>query len=92
MALRGVSQANLDIAVLQDTKFTYGVYTCELDGYSVFSMGAPIRHCGGVVVFYYVLSQFSIKALQQFGTNVVILLLVTRERQWYIIGCNLFPN
>ena len=90
--LRGVSQANLDKAVLQYTKFIYGVYTCESDGYSVVSMGATIRHCGGVVVFYRVPSQFYVKALQQFGTNVVILYLVTRERQWYIIGCYLFPN
>ena len=73
MALRGVSQANLDLAVLQDKKFTYGVYTCESDSYSVVSMGAPILHCGVVVVFYRVPSQFSVKALQQFGTNAVIL-------------------
>ena len=73
MALRGVSQAKLDLVVLQDTKFTYGVYTCESGGYSVVSMGVPIRHCDGVVLFYRVQSQFSVKALQQFGTNVVIL-------------------
>ena len=71
MALRGVSQANLDLVVLQDTKFIYVVYTHELASYSVVSMGALIRHCGGVAVFHRVLPRFSAKALQQFGTNVI---------------------
>ena len=92
MALTGVSQANLDLVVLQDTNFIYGLYTHDLAGYSVVSMGTPIRHCGGVVVFYCVLPRFSVKALQKFGTNVVILLMVKGEQQWYIIGCYLFPN
>ena len=82
MALRGMAQSNLDLVVLQDEKFIYGVYTCKLAGYSVVSMGAPIRHCGGVAVFYRVPPRFSVKALQQVGTNVVRLQLVTRERQW----------
>ena len=30
LALRGVSQSNLDLVVLQDTKFIYGVYTYRL--------------------------------------------------------------
>ena len=38
MALRGMSQANLDLVVLQDTKFIYGVYTHELAVYSVVSI------------------------------------------------------
>ena len=73
MALRGMSQTNLDLVVLQDTKFTYGVYTCKSDGYSVVSMGAFIQHCDRVAVVYRVQSQFSVKAMQKFGTNAVIL-------------------
>ena len=63
--------ANLDLGVLQDAKFTYGVYSQELVGYSFLSMDAPIQHCGGVSVFYRVPPQFSIKALQKLGPNVV---------------------
>ena len=77
-----MAQANLDLGVLQDKKFTYGVYTCESSGYSVVSMAAPIQHYGGVSVFYRVLLKFSVKALQQFQTNIVRLKLVIRERQW----------
>ena len=85
--LRGVSHSNLDLVVLQYTKFTYGVYSHELDGYSVVSMGTLIQSCGGVAVFHRVTPRFSVKALQQFGTNVVRFHLVNWEQQWYIIGC-----
>ena len=87
-----MSQANLDLVVLQDTNFIYGVYTHELASYSVVYMGAPIRHCSGVAVFRRVLPRFSVMALQQFGTNVVRFQLMTRERQWYIVGCYLSPD
>ena len=92
MALRGVSQANLDMAVLQDTKCIYGIYTHELSGYSVVSMGAFIRHCDRVAVFYCVSLRFSIKAVQQFGTNVVRFHFVKGEQKWYIIGCYFSPD
>ena len=35
-------QDNLDLAVLQETKLTYVVYTCGSAGYSVFDTDAPI--------------------------------------------------
>ena len=76
MVIRGMAQSNLDMVFLQDTKFTYGVYPCELAGYSVVYMDAPIRHYGGVAVFYRVPPRFSVKALQQVGTNVVRFLMV----------------
>ena len=87
-----MAKANLDLVVLQDTKFIYGVYTHELAGYSVVSMGALIRHCGGEAVFYRVPSRFAVKALQQFGTNIVRLHMVKGEHQWYIIECYLSPH
>ena len=63
--LRGVTQDNLDMVVLKDKKFTYGVYTRELAGYSVVSMGTLIRHCSGVTVFYRIMPWFSVKVLKQ---------------------------
>ena len=42
-------------------------------------------------MFYRVPPRFSVKALQQFGTNVVRLHLVKGEHQWYIIRCYLSP-
>ena len=51
-----------------------------------------LSRCYGVSVFYRVPSQFSVKALQQFGTNVVRFQLMTWEWQWYIVGCYLSPH
>ena len=48
--------------------------------------------CCGVSVFYRVPPRFSVKALQQFRTNVVGFQLITRERQCYNVGCYLSPN
>ena len=46
-AMRGVSQANLDLGVLQETNITDGVYTCGSTGYSV---DKPIlQQSGGVL-------------------------------------------
>ena len=87
-----MAQANMDIRLLQDTQFTYGVYTCRLSGYSVVSMVVPIRHYGRVAVFYCVMPQFYVKALQHFVPNIVRLQIVNGDRQWYIVGCHTYPN
>ena len=51
-ALRGMSQANLDLGDLHETKLTDGVYTCDSDGYIIVAKEMPIQHCITVVVFY----------------------------------------
>ena len=43
-ALRGMSQANMDLGILQETKLTYGVYTCRSAGYNVIATDAPASH------------------------------------------------
>ena len=40
-ALQGMAQANIDLGILQETKCTDGIYTCELAGYSVVATDAP---------------------------------------------------
>ena len=42
LALRGMSQANTDLGIFQETKVTDGIYTQRSDGYSVVAMDAPI--------------------------------------------------
>ena len=51
-ALRGMSQANMDLGVLQETKHTKLIYTCESSGYKVVAMDTPSAHNGGVAIFY----------------------------------------
>ena len=52
LALRRMSQANLDLDIFQETKTTDGVYTCWLDGYRIFSTDVPSRHRVRVAFFY----------------------------------------
>ena len=40
-ALRGMSQANMDMGIFQKTKCTDGIYTRELAGYRVVAADAP---------------------------------------------------
>ena len=86
-ALRGMSQSNMDLGIFQDTKLTDGIYTRGLAGYSVIATDAPIRHHDGVAVFHWPAPHFAVKAVQQFGPNVILFQLVTGARRWYIVGC-----
>ena len=50
-ALRGISQANMNLGILQKTKLTDGIYTRGSAGYSVIATDALSRHRGGVTLF-----------------------------------------
>ena len=50
-ALRGMSQDNMDLRILQETKLANGVYTHGSAGYSVIATDAPSRHRSGVAIF-----------------------------------------
>ena len=50
LVLRGMSQANLDLEVLQETNITDGVYVHGSDGYSIIAMDVPSRHRNRVAV------------------------------------------
>ena len=50
---RGMSQANMDLGISQETRITNGIYTRGSAGYNVIATGAPSRHHGGVTLFYW---------------------------------------
>ena len=66
-SLRGVSQANMDLGILQETKLINGIYTLGSVGYSVVATDAPSRHCGGVAIFYRSGPNFTVEAVRKFG-------------------------
>ena len=70
-ALRGMSQANMDLGILQETKLTDGIYTRGSAGYSVIATDAPSRHRGGVTLFYRSKPHFVVEAVEKFGPNVL---------------------
>ena len=51
-ALRGMSQANMDLGILQETKLTDSVYTRGSAVSNVIATDPPSRHRGGVALFY----------------------------------------
>ena len=62
-ALRGVSQANLDLGIFQETKCTDGIYTHESDGSRVIATDAPSQHRVGVALFYRPSPFFAVEAV-----------------------------
>ena len=91
-ALRGVSQANMDLGIFQETKVTDGIYTRGPDGYSVAATDAPRQHRGRVAVFHRPAPHFAVEAVHQFRPNVVGFQMANGERRWYIVGCYLAPD
>ena len=70
-ALRGMSQANMDLGILQETKITDGIYTRGSASYSVIATDAPIQHHGGDAIFYCSKPHFVVEAVEKFGPNVI---------------------
>ena len=92
MALQGMSQANMDLGILQETKLTDGIYTRGSAGYSVIATDAPSQHCGGVALFYRSEPHFVVEAVEKFGPNVLGFQLATGARRWYIVGAYIAPK
>ena len=91
-AFRGMSQANMELSIFQETKLMDGVYTGRSAGYSTVATDTPSRHRGRVAVFYRPSPRYLVEAVQQFGPNIVSFHLETGEQRWYIVGCYLAPD
>ena len=66
-ALRGMSQANMDLGILQETKLTDGIYTRRSAGYSVVATDAPSQHRGSVAIFHWPAPHFLVEAVRKYG-------------------------
>ena len=80
-ALRGMSQANMDLGIPQETKLTDGIYTRGSAGYSIIATDAPSRHRGGVKLLYRSEPHFVVEAVEKFGPNVLGFQLATGVRR-----------
>ena len=86
LVLRGMSQANMNLGIFQETKVADRIYNHRPSGYSVIATDAPSQYRGGVAVFYQPAPHFAVEAVRQFGSNVVRFYLATREQRWHIGG------
>ena len=85
-ALREMSQANMDLGILQETKLTDGVYTRRSAGYKVIATDAPSRHRGGIALFYRLTPHVVVETVERCGPNMMVFQVATGERHWYIVG------
>ena len=81
-ALRGMSQANMDLGIFQGTKITKFIYTRESSGYKVVATETPIAHSGVVAIFYRMKDHFSVEAFQTHRANVVSFQMTLGDRRW----------
>ena len=65
-----MAQTNLDLGVFQNTKVTDGVHMRKPEGYGFLVADMPIRHYGGIYVFYCDVPHFQVKAYQPHRPNV----------------------
>ena len=70
-ALREMSQANMDLGILQEMKLTDGIYTRGSVGYIVVATDVPSRHYGGIAIFHQPAPHFAVEAVQKYGPNVI---------------------
>ena len=91
-ALRGMSQANTDLGILQETKLTDGVYTRGSAGYNVIATDEPSRHRGGFALFYRSTPHFVVEAVERCGPNVMVFQVETGERRWHIVRAYVTPE
>ena len=91
-ALRGMSQANTNLGIFQETKCTDGIYTHVSARYRVVATDAPGQHLVGVALFYMPSPLFEVEAVREYGPNVLSFKVATGARRWYTIGCYLAPD
>ena len=66
-----MAQANFNLGVFQETKFTNEIHKRMLVGYRVFTANMPSWHRGRVAVFYRDSPHIQFKELQQHRLNVL---------------------
>ena len=71
---------------------TNSIYTRGSGGYKVIATSAPIRHRGGIALFYRDSPNFAVETIHQFGVSVITCQLATGDRRWYIVGYYLAPD
>ena len=87
-----MSQANIDLGLLQDTKITDRVCVWESEVFCVIALDAPRHHRQGMALVYKYSLQFAVDYHQQRGPNVISFQLVMGEQRWHVFSCYLVPH
>ena len=92
-AARGLAQMGMDIAVLQETKLTGGIYTKQTNGYKVFASDAISAVKGGVALLWVEDHDlFEIESVRFPTPDVLTFKLVTGDSKWFVVSGYIAPT
>jgi hypothetical protein len=92
-ALRAMSEMNITMGFLTETKIVANNYPTEVHGYKVIATEAKSHHQGGVAFFYQSTTPgFTLEGTRTFGPNVIRTTLVSGKRRWTMLGAYIPPS
>ena len=93
-AARALKNANVDIAVVQETKILDPAFaTKEWAGYEIKSTASGSTSCGGVALLARKSEWVTVENAKPIGTNVLSFeLILNEEERFFAVGCYLAPS
>ena len=92
-ACRALDSLGVDVAVLQETKLTGGIYTRLSSGYSIVATDAPSSHQGGIALAWKDDGDaFEVEATRIWHPHVLSFQLVTGRDRFFVVGCYMPPG
>ena len=91
-ACRSLASQSVDLAVLQETKLTGGIYTRRSSDYNIVASEASSDRQGGVALCWKESRLFEVEETKFFGPNVVAFRLLTGRSGFYVVGCYIPPS
>jgi len=90
---RALRSANVDIAVLQETKLTRGIYTRQTAGYRIVATDAQSCAQGGVAVCWREENErFEVEEVRIRHANIITFEIQTGTDRYYAVGCYIPPT
>ena len=87
-----MSQANVDMVLLQDNNIMNRCYAQESAYFCVVVSDALSRHHWGVALFYKYLLRFAVEAHQHHSLKFISLQMVTGGQRWHMVVCYFVPH
>jgi exonuclease III len=91
-ACRALAQMKANIAVLQETKLTQGIYTRHSSGFSVVASEAPSAHQGGLALCWKESPLYELEEWKFWSPHVLSFRLITGEFKFWVVGCYIPPT
>ena len=91
-ALRALQQGNVNVGVLKETNLRDGMHAQQGAGYTIWATVAESMHQGGILVVWREDAGWQVEGIINFVPSMVIFLLISRSRKWYVVEAYVPPN